>query len=121
VNLIFSTVRSWYDLLLDIFTDKEAWFLFRAAAFLETLGWTLLISGIIFSKLKLPAYEFVLPIAGSLHGVFFIIYVLIVFFAHRSMNWGISKFIIAEIAGNIPGGALVFEIIEKRRRKYSKL
>ncbi len=113
-------VSRFYAELDGVFTDKEAWFLFRASAFLETIGWTLLIIGIVFSRLEWPGYEYILPIAGTIHGVFFLVYVLIVFFAHRSMKWSFRRLIVAELVGNIPYGALVMELWVRKRRRAGK-
>jgi integral membrane protein len=112
-------VATKYDVLNDIFTDKEAWTLFKLVAFLETFGWTLLIVGILFSHYKWTGYAYVLPIAGSVHGVLYLFYLFIVLFTHRSMGWGIWRFVIAEAVSNLPFGALVFElfIAQNRRRK----
>jgi integral membrane protein len=110
-----------YDQLNDIFTDKEAWSLFRWAAFLETISWSLLITGIVFKVLRLPAYDYVLPIFGSIHGIFFIYYILIVFFVHRSMNWSFWRFVVAEAVSNVPFGALIFEMwLAKRRKPHTR-
>ena len=45
------TAKKAYNALDNIFSDKEAWALFRLAAFLETFGWTCLIIGITAVKL----------------------------------------------------------------------
>jgi len=86
-------------------------------AIFETIGWTLLITGIIFSELKWPLYDYILPIAGSLHGIFVISYMLIIVFTFRSMSWGYMKMIIAEAVSVVPYAALVFEQYEANRRK----
>ena len=105
-----------YDQIDNIFTPREAWGLFKIAAYAETIGWSLLITGIVFKKFTWPLHDWILPLAGSFHGLVFIFYVLIVLFAHRSMNWRFRHFVIAEVLGNVPFGALAFEkwIINKR-------
>jgi integral membrane protein len=109
-----------YDQLNSIFTDGEAWFLFKTAAYLETLGWILLVTGIAFKILELPGYLYVLPIGGSLHGLFIVIYTLIVFFTHRSMKWGVVRFVIAELASLAPFLALAFELWVARQRRLQR-
>ncbi|MBI3889640.1 DUF3817 domain-containing protein [Candidatus Saccharibacteria bacterium] len=107
-----------YDQLDNIFTQKEAWALYTFAAYAETIGWMLLLFGI-FSKInKWPLYEWSLGIGGYIHGIIFVFYILIVFFAHRSMKWNIKQFVAAEVLSNIPFGALAFEryITKKKRR-----
>lgn len=110
-----------YRQLDGLFTDREAWWLFRSAALLETVGWTLLIFGIIYKKLQLPAYDYVLPLAGSTHGVFVVYYVFIVFFTHRSLGWGIWRCLIGEAVNAVPYGALVFELWNARQRRKVNL
>ncbi len=107
-----------YAQLDSVFTPKEAWTLYRFAAYAETIGWTLLLFGIVSKANKWPLYEWSLGIGGYIHGVIFVFYVLIVFFAHRSMKWNVKQFIAAEVLSNVPFGALVFEryIAKKFRR-----
>ena len=98
-----------YKTLDGIFTDKEAWALFRGAAFVETIGWTMLIIGILFSHFKWPWHDAILAVFGSIHGMLFIYYIFIVFFGHRSLGWGVWRFLVAELVSVLPYGALVFE------------
>jgi integral membrane protein len=102
-----------------IFTDREAWFLFRWSAFLETFGWTLLLIGILFQVNKWPGDLWLLPVGGSLHGLFVIAYMFIAFFVHRSFTqkWSIRKMLLAEAISVIPYGALAFELYEAKRRR----
>ena len=101
----------------NIFTDEEAWTLFRAAAIAETITWTLLIIGIVFKHFTWPLYDWILPIAGSLHGICVIGYMLLIAAAFRSMRWSYLKMIIAEAVSVVPYLALVFEQYEARRRQ----
>jgi len=110
-----------YSALDNIFTDKEAWTLFKWAAFLETFGWTLLIIGIVFSYNKWAGHDAVLAVAGSIHGIFYIGYLFIVIFGHRSMNWSVWRFIFAELISVVPYGALAFELWVAHRRKTGKI
>ena len=107
-----------YKELDNVFTDQEAWFLFRWTAFLETFGWTCLLVGILFQVNKWPGDSWLLPIGGSLHGLFVIAYMFIAFFAHRSFTpkWNIKKMLFAEAISVIPYGALAFEIYVARQR-----
>lgn len=105
----------------DAFTDTEAWFLFRISAYLETVGWTLLIIGILFSVYKWPGDSWVLAIAGSIHGLFYIIYLFIVTAGFRSMKWSIWRFLFAEGISVVPYGALAFEQWVARRRRLGKI
>jgi len=121
IVMLIKIIHRAYDAIDDIFTDGEAWFLFRASAFLETFGWTLLIIGIVFSHYHWAGYDYILPISGSIHGVFYLIYVFIVFFSHRSMKWSVWRFIIAELLSTVPYGALVFERWVTKRRRSGKI
>lgn len=110
-----------YSKLDGIFTDKEAWGLFRLAAFGETIGWILLMIGIYFSVKELPGHENVLAVGGSIHGILYIFYVFIIIFAHRSLQWGFWRFTISGAVSTFPFGALIFERWEARRRRLLKI
>ena len=99
------------------FTDKEAWMLFRLFAFVETIGWTLLISAIIYRGFDLPGYAIAISIAGMLHGLFFSLYFLFVFLTARSMQWGFWRVTAALIAGMPPYTSFIFEKIMAYHRK----
>ena len=109
-----------YSALDGIFSDKEAWLLFRIAALIETIGWILLVTGIIFSVKKLPQHETVLALGGSIHGIFYIFYIFIIIFAHRSLKWGVWRFIVSGAVSTFPFGALIFEQWEARRRRIHR-
>lgn len=54
------------------FSDADAWMLFRLAAFVEAIGWTLLISAIVSRRLGMSGADIAVSIAGTIHGVFFL-------------------------------------------------
>lgn len=110
-----------YTALDGIFTDKEAWMLFKLAAFVETFGWTCLIIGIISVELKWPFNDTYIAIAGSIHGILYLFYLFIVIFTHRSLRWSVWRFIFAELISVVPYGALVFEAWVSQRRKHGKI
>lgn len=114
------TTKKAYASLDGIFTDKEAWGLFRIAAFAETFGWTCLIFGIVTTRMDIIYADNYLAAGGSIHGVLFIFYVFIIIFAHRSMKWSFWRFIVAFGVSNVPLGALVFELWVAHRRKHGK-
>lgn len=116
MNLII-TARRAYSALDGIFTDREAWGLFRLAAFAETFGWTCLIIGIIAVELKWPHNNVYIAIAGSIHGILYLFYLFIVIFGHRALRWSVWRFIFAELISVVPYGALVFELWVSHRRK----
>ena len=110
----------YYDELDGIFTDTEAWFLFRTVAFLETFGWMCLLFGIYAASNDWPYGDSYVAVGGTIHGLLFLAYNFIVIFAHRSLGWSIKKFVIALIVSNIPFGALVFEqYIARERNRFS--
>lgn len=105
--------------LNNIFTDREAWFLFKWSAWFETIGWTMLLIGILFQVTMWPGESWILPVGASLHGMFVIAYMAIVFFAHRSFHckWSTLKMLIAELINIIPYAVLIFEHHESKSRK----
>jgi integral membrane protein len=115
---IRQTAHKAYTALDAIFTDKEAWQLFKLSAYLETLGWTCLIIGIAAVVLSWPDAKAYIAIGGSIHGILYLFYIFIVIFAHRSLKWSIKRFIFAGCISVIPYGALVFEMWVDNRRKH---
>jgi integral membrane protein len=115
------TAHRAYTALENIFSDKEAWTLFRLAAFVETFGWTCLIIGITAVVLKWPQNDVYIAIAGSIHGILYLFYLFIVIFTHRSLKWSVWRFIFAELISVVPYGALLFELWLSHRRKRGKI
>ena len=109
-----------YAALEHIFTDKEAWALFRIAAFVETFGWMCLLVGIAAVSQDWPRSDAYIAVGGSIHGIFYLFYLFIVIFAHRAMSWSIWRFVIAQLVSVVPFGALVFELWVAHRRKHGK-
>lgn len=99
------------------FTDKEAWWIFRLGAFLEAIGWTLLIGAIVYRSFGLPEYESFISIAGRLHGMFYVAYFAAVIATARSMGWGLWRIGFALAAGVPPYASLLFEQIMAWHRK----
>ena len=101
------------------FTDKQAWTLFRLFAFMEIVGWTLLISAIIYRKFNLPLDDVFVSMAGRIHGMVFSLYFLFVLLTARSMLWGFWRVAAALLAGMPPYTALIFEkAMAYHRKKY---
>ena len=118
---IKQTLRKAYDGLDNIFTDREAWGLFRVAAFLETFGWICLIIGIIAVNQHWYYDHAYIAVGGSIHGIFYLFYVFIVIFGHRAMKWSPWRFGFAQLISVIPFGALGFELWVADRRKKGKV
>lgn len=103
------------------FTDQEAWALYRLFAFVEAIGWTLLISAIVYRKFDLPLSHIFVSIAGTVHGLFFGLYFLFVFLTARSMLWGPWRVSFALVAGMPPYTAVIFEqYMARHRKKYPR-
>lgn len=115
------SLHSAYHKLDGIFRDEEAWVLFKAAAILETIGWCGLIFAIVMVEIKAPYGHNYVAVLGGIHGTFFLMYIGIVLFGHRSMNWSVWRFIWAEALSNIPFGALGFELWVAHQRKREHL
>jgi len=103
------------------FTDREAWWIFRLGAILETIGWSLLISAIIWRANGLPMADAFISVAGRIHGMFFVAYFAAVLATFRSMEWGFWRFASAVLLGMPPFTSLVFEkAMAWHRKKYPK-
>lgn len=108
--------RRTYD-KMHWFSDKDAWMLFRLFAFIEAIGWTLLISAIIYRRFDMPLADIMVSIAGTLHGLFFTLYFVFAIITARSMMWSFKKVFTALLAGMPPYTALVFEKVVAYQRK----
>lgn len=91
------------------FTDKEAWWIFRLGAFMEAIGWSLLIGAVIYRSFDLPLDDAFVSVAGRIHGIFFVAYFAGVLATFRSMGWGWWRLVFALGAGVPPFGSIVFE------------
>ena len=108
---------------IRLFTETEAWGLFRAAAIGEAFGWTVLITGITIQHYHLPGYSFAVPVAGQIHGILFLIYFGILIAVYSSLRWPRKRFLAAVLVGIIPIGTLVFEqwLARKHHRKSRQI
>lgn len=103
------------------FSDEEAWFLFRLAAWGEAAGWTLLISGIICREVihnNIPVL-----IAGQFHGILFLIYITASIILAPSLRWPLRRTLAAGLCSVPPYGSLAFELwaSNSRRKEGSRL
>lgn len=111
-------LRRVYD-KMHWFSDADAWLLFRIAAIVEAVGWTLLISAIVSRRLGMPGADIAVSMAGTVHGVFFLVFFTILLVTARSMAWGPWRLGGGLVAGNIPYASVVFErLMAWHRRKY---
>lgn len=101
------------------FSDADAWMLFRVAAIVEAVGWTLLISAIVSRRLGMPGADIAVSMAGTVHGVFFLVFFTILITTARSMAWGPWRLGGGLVAGNIPYASVLFErLMAWHRKKY---
>ncbi|HET8991889.1 MAG TPA: DUF3817 domain-containing protein [Candidatus Saccharimonadales bacterium] len=99
------------------FTDHEAWLIFKLAAYLEAIGWTLLIGGILVSKYLTPHSTIAVQIAGHMHGTLFILYIAAVAVASPSLHWKPVRIILAGLMSVPPYGTLFFEFWQSHLRQ----
>ncbi len=104
-----------------VFTESEAWGLFRLAAIAEACGWTLLISGIIWEQLT--GWHAPVLIAGQLHGTLFFGYMVASIGLYPNLKWSRGKAFCALMASAPPYGSIVFEqwAAWERRRQALKV
>jgi len=106
---------------LKPFTPDEAWLLFRLAAIAEAGGWTLLIAGILCKRFITPGNDLPVLLAGQVHGIIFVTYLVAAAGLYPSMSWRRPQALVAVLAGVPPYGSLLFEQWAARRRTRSEL
>ena len=99
------------------FEEKDAWMLFRIAAFAEAIGWTLLILGIICERVLLPGNHAPVAVAGRIHGMLFIIYIVAAAGLYPNLRWARWQSLLAVMASVPPFGSLLFEQWASYRRR----
>jgi integral membrane protein len=92
-----------------VFSQDEAWALFRLAAYGEAVGWTLLIIGIGLQKFVWPGSSLPVYFAGRTHGMLFFGYALAAIGLYPSLGWPRWKAVLAVAASVPPYGSLLFE------------
>ncbi|HEX5455970.1 MAG TPA: DUF3817 domain-containing protein [Candidatus Saccharimonadales bacterium] len=100
-----------------IFTEDEAWALFRLAAIAEACGWTLLVIGIGFSDYVFPGNHTPVLLAGRIHGMLFLLYALASIGLYPALRWSRRRAFIALLASVPPYGSLAFEIWTSHTRR----
>lgn len=107
-----------------VFSEQEAWSLFRIAAFAEAVGWTLLITGIVLEHLT--GNHAPVAVAGRIHGMLFFSYMVAAVGLYPNLKWNRWAGLIALAASVPPYGSLLFEQIvgyirgNRRARSYSR-
>lgn len=101
-----------------VFTENEAWTLFRLAAIAEACGWSLLVAGIMFEKYfgsHIPVL-----LAGRTHGMVFFLYALAATGLYPSLGWSRKRALVALLASVPPYGSLLFEQWSAHARNTSQ-
>lgn len=110
-------LREMYD-KTHWFTDKEAWGVYRFAAYVEAGFWAFFILTMIYGALELPQKESVVMYGRSIWGTAYGVYVIFVLISVRSMEWRFEKTAAAVLAGIPPFGSLLFvRAVKKQRQK----
>lgn len=102
---------------MHLFTDQEAWGVYRFAAFVEAGIWGFFILTIIYAGFGWPQAESVVAFGRSVWGMAYAVYVIFILLVARSMEWRIGRVSLAMVAGIPPFGSLVFERLMGRHRK----
>ena len=92
-----------------VFSEEESWMLFKIAAIAEACGWTMLIVGIGIERYILPGNNVSVLLAGRVHGMLFLLYLIAVVGLYPTLKWSKQKSIIALLASVPPYGSLIFE------------
>ncbi|HET9721627.1 MAG TPA: DUF3817 domain-containing protein [Candidatus Saccharimonadales bacterium] len=103
------------------FTENEAWALFRLSAIGETVGWTLLIAGILIGRYLTPGNGIAVQIAGHIHGTLFLIYIAAVIVCGPSQGWSRRRILVAAVASVPLYGSLVFEQVVAHMRLRTRV
>ncbi|HUB93265.1 MAG TPA: DUF3817 domain-containing protein [Verrucomicrobiae bacterium] len=92
-----------------LFTEAEAWLLFRIAAWAEACGWILLIAGIVARKYIPRDGSSLLLLAGRTHGMLFLLYCFASLGLYPSLGWSRWRGLFALTFSVPPYGTLLFE------------
>lgn len=107
----------------SVFSEQEAWSLFRMAAFAEAIGWSLLITGIVLEHLT--GSHAPVAVAGRIHGMLFLSYMVAAIGLYPNLKWNRWAGIVALAASVPPYGSLIFEQVagylrsNRHARSYS--
>jgi len=103
-----------------VFTEPEAWALFRLAAIGEACGWTLLLTGLACGRYVLPGNDIPVQLAGHIHGILFLLYAVASVGLYPSLRWSRRRAFVALLASVPPYGSLVFERWARFMRSHSE-
>ena len=98
-----------------IFTEADAWMLFRIAAVGEAVVWTLLITGIAIRSYTGDGT--MVTIGGRIHGMLFFAYLAASLVLYPSLGWSRFRALFALAFSVPPYGSLLFERWMSHRRQ----
>ena len=105
----------------NIFSDKEAWGIYRLSAFGEAFGWTLLIGSLGAQKYLMHGNKILVSFAGQIHGLLFFAYIAAVLATYASLGWSFKKGFLIGLMSVPPYGTLVAEMwLSKLRQNEEK-
>ena len=105
--------------LFDLSTPAKR---FRLVAFLEAVSWVFLIVGMVFKRLPEPhATETPVQIFGMIHGIIFIVYIVVAVLAARAYNWNAKTTALALVSSIPPFCTAIFEVWAVRNNKLGEL
>ncbi|MUM16292.1 DUF3817 domain-containing protein [Mycobacterium sp. CBMA271] len=83
---------------------------FRAVAVLEAVSWAGLLTGMYFKYVPDPGNEIGVKIFGMVHGILFLLYLLVGILAGREYQWKPLTWLLALLAGIAPLCSVIFVI-----------
>ncbi len=95
--------------------------LFRLSAYAEAGGWTLLLLGMFLKQFVLHGNNGPVLIAGQLHGMLFLGYMLAALGLYPNLRWSRGRAFVALLASVPPYGSLLFEQWAAHQRRTSEL
>lgn len=100
-------------------TQRQTRTIFRVVAFAEAVSWGLLLVAMFFKWIVQDdpntGLEGGVPIAGPIHGVVFIAYVVVCFVAWRQFRWTPKTLVLALACSIPPFFTAIFEVLADRR------
>lgn len=104
-----------------VFTEPEAWLLFKLAAYGEAIGWTLLIAGILSQRYIWRHSGIPVLLAGQTHGMLFLAYALAALGLYPNLGWSRWRGVLATLASVPPYGSLLFEQWAAYKRHHEQV
>lgn len=95
---------------------------FRFVAFLEAVSWVFLIIGMVYKRLPEPQRtETPVQIFGMIHGVIFVVFLVVAVLAARANKWNATTTALALVSSIPPFCTAIFELWAARTGKLAEL